>query len=33
MNKTKIEWCDTVWNPVWGCLNYSIYGIKNEVVV
>ena len=21
MNKTKIEWCDTVWNPVWGCLN------------
>jgi len=19
MNKTKIDWCDYVWNPVWGC--------------
>lgn len=19
MGKTKIEWCDVVWNPVWGC--------------
>lgn len=21
MNKTKIEWCDSTWNPVWGCYN------------
>ena len=21
MAKTKIDWCDFVWNPVWGCLN------------
>jgi len=21
MNKTKIDWCDCTWNPVWGCLN------------
>lgn len=21
MNKTKIEWCDFTWNPVWGCKN------------
>ena len=19
MSKTKIDWCDEVWNPVWGC--------------
>lgn len=19
MNRTKIDWCDYVWNPVWGC--------------
>ncbi len=19
MNKTKIEWCDSTWNPVTGC--------------
>ena len=19
MGKTKIDWCDSVWNPVWGC--------------
>jgi protein gp37 len=23
--KTKIEWCDTVWNPAWGCLNTCEY--------
>ena len=22
MAKTKIDWCDYVWNPVWGCLKY-----------
>lgn len=21
MTRTKIDWCDYVWNPVWGCLN------------
>ena len=25
MNKTKIEWCDYTWNPVWGCLNKCPY--------
>lgn len=22
MAKTKIDWCEFVWNPVWGCLKY-----------
>ena len=25
MAKTKIEWADEVWNPVWGCLNNCPY--------
>ena len=25
MGKTKIEWCDWTWNPVWGCLNKCPY--------
>ena len=25
MNKTKIDWCDYVFNPVWGCLNHCPY--------
>ncbi len=25
MNKTKIDWCDFTWNPVWGCLNHCPY--------
>jgi len=25
MNKTKIEWCDFTWNPVWGCRNNCPY--------
>jgi protein gp37 len=25
MNKTKIEWCDSTWNPVTGCLNGCEY--------
>lgn len=25
MNKTKIEWCDSTWNPITGCLNGCEY--------
>jgi protein gp37 len=25
MHKTKIDWCDFTWNPVWGCLNSCPY--------
>lgn len=25
MQKTKIEWCDYTWNPVWGCKNECSY--------
>lgn len=25
MNKTKIEWCDSTWNPVTGCLHNCNY--------
>ena len=25
MNKTRIEWCDFTWNPVWGCRNDCPY--------
>ncbi len=25
MNRTKIDWCDYVWNPVWGCLTQCKY--------
>lgn len=25
MTKTKIDWCDYTWNPVWGCLNHCEY--------
>ena len=25
MDKTKIDWCDERWNPVWGCLNHCEY--------
>ncbi len=25
MGKTKIEWCDLVLNPVWGCENQCPY--------
>jgi len=31
MNKTKIEWCDTVWNPVWGCLNDCSYCYARKI--
>ena len=25
MNKTKIDWCDSTWNPVTGCLHGCEY--------
>jgi len=25
MNRTKIDWCDYTWNPVWGCLTGCEY--------
>lgn len=25
MNTTKIEWCDSTWNPVTGCLHRCSY--------
>jgi protein gp37 len=25
MNKTKINWCDSTWNPVTGCLHGCEY--------
>ncbi len=25
MHKTKIDWCDFTWNPVWGCRNACPY--------
>ena len=25
MHKTKIDWCEFTWNPVWGCLNSCPY--------
>ncbi|UZJ39979.1 phage Gp37/Gp68 family protein [Prosthecochloris sp. SCSIO W1102] len=25
MTQTKIEWCDSTWNPVWGCFNNCPY--------
>jgi protein gp37 len=31
MNRTKIEWCDTVWNPVWGCLNDCSYCYARKI--
>jgi len=31
MNKTKIEWCDFTWNPVWGCLNSCSYCYARKI--
>lgn len=31
MNKTKIEWCDATWNPVWGCLNECNYCFARKI--
>lgn len=31
MNKTKIEWCDSTWNPVTGCLNNCAYCYARKI--
>lgn len=31
MAKTKIEWCDMTWNPVWGCLNDCSYCYARKI--
>jgi protein gp37 len=31
MNKTKIDWCDSTWNPVTGCLNDCEYCYAREI--
>lgn len=31
MNKTKIEWCDSTWNPVTGCLNDCEYCYAKKI--
>ncbi len=31
MAKTKIEWCDEVWNPVWGCKNNCEYCYARKI--
>ena len=31
MNKTKIEWCDSTWNPVTGCLHGCEYCYARKI--
>jgi protein gp37 len=31
MNKTKIEWCDSTWNPVTGCLHNCDYCYARKI--
>ena len=31
MTKTKIEWADYTWNPVWGCLNNCRYCYAKKI--
>lgn len=31
MNKTKIEWCDSTWNPVTGCLHGCEYCYARQI--
>lgn len=31
MNRTKIEWCDSTWNPVTGCLNNCEYCYAKKI--
>ena len=31
MAKTKIEWADEVWNPVWGCFNHCPYCYARKI--
>lgn len=33
MNKTKIEWCDSTWNPVTGCLHGCEYCYARRVAM
>lgn len=33
MNKTKIEWCDSTWNPVTGCFNDCPYCYARKMAV
>ena len=32
MNKTKIEWCDSTWNPVTGCYHGYPYCYARRMV-
>jgi protein gp37 len=31
ITKTKIEWCDWTWNPVWGCENSCLYCYARKI--
>lgn len=31
MNKTKIDWCDSTWNPVTGCLHGCEYCYARDI--
>lgn len=31
MNKSKIEWCDSTWNPVTGCLHGCTYCYAEKI--
>lgn len=31
MNKTKIDWCDSTWNPVTGCLHGCEYCYARKI--
>jgi len=31
MNRTKIDWCDYTWNPVWGCLTGCPYCYARKI--
>lgn len=33
MNKTKIEWCDSTWNPVTGCLHGCEYCYAKRIAI
>lgn len=33
MNKTKIEWCDSTWNPVTGCLHGCEYCYARKIAI
>lgn len=31
ISRTKIEWCDYVWNPTWGCENNCLYCYARKI--